>query len=492
MRTKGFIVFLLICTIYGTTDVSGQQTKSSKRGVAYNIPYTDDLTTLTKGLSWFYNWGITPTSAISSSYNQYLDYCPMAWNGVNASVLRTFKSAHPECAYILAFNEPNLTNQANMTPTQAAAKWPDLKAIATELNLKIISPAMNYGTLPGYSDPITWLDEFFTKVPLSDIDGIAIHCYMSNPTSVASYVSLFKKYGKPIWLTEFCAWDGLTAATFTPDQQKDYMVEAVTLLENDTNVFRYAWFQGRNSSGETAFPYYALLTAQKGVLTELGDIYINMSSFDKNYYFSSQDTIQAEKFSNSHSASLRRMDATSGNLYLNGFYFKDWATYQVDLPESKTYTITFKIACIDGTTLQILDSLGNLLSSQDIPNTGGLTTWGFRNITVALPAGKQTIQLKSMGEGCNIDWFTFSAVNTAVQNVASSRVFSLYPNPMTDVLNIDTQENTQDIKIFNTLGKLVYHGINEKQINTADFSKGVYVVQLTFTDGTKLSGKILK
>ena len=491
MRTNVLIVFITGCIFCGIVNISGQ-TKSLKRGVSYNIPYAEDLTTLTNGLSWFYNWGITPASAISNTYDQYLDYCTMAWNGVNAGALRTFKSAHPECQYILAYNEPNLTTQANMTPTQAAAKWPDLKAIATELNLKIISPAMNYGTLPGYSDPITWLDEFFTKVPLSDVDGIAVHCYMSNPLSVTSYISRFEKYGKPVWLTEFCAWDGLTAATFTTDQQKDFMVQTVTLLENDPNVFRYAWFQGRNSSGETAFPYYALLTAQKGVLTELGDIYVHMSSFDKSYYFNTQDTIQAEKFSNSNSASLRRMDATSGNLYLNDFYFKDWAAYQVNLPETKDYTLTFKIACIDGTTLQILDTLGNLLKSQDMSGTGGLTSWGYRTLTVSLPAGRQTIQLKSMGEGCNIDWFTFANINTGIGDVESSPVLNLYPNPIEDVLNIDTQESTSDIKIFDSLGKVVYRGTNEKSVNTMSFNKGIYVVQVTFDNGKRISSKILK
>jgi hypothetical protein len=217
-----------------------------------------------------------------------------------------------------------------------------------------------------------------------------------------------------------------------------------------------------------------------------------MSSFDKNYYYNYQDTIQAEKFMNSHMASLRRMDATSGNLYLNGFYFKDWATYQVNLPDSRLYTITFRIACDDETVIQVLDSSGNLLSSQQFNSTGGLTSWDYRSMTVTLPAGKQTIELKSMGNACNLDWFTFAPVSTAVNNVESSKVFNLYPNPVKDVLNIDTQENTTNIQIFDAMGKVVFQGTNEKQVNTNNFSKGLYVVQATFSDGKKVSGKIMK
>ena len=97
-----------------------------------------------------------------------------------------------------------------------------------------------------------------------------------------------------------------------------------------------------------------------------------------------------------------------------------------------------------------------------------------------------------MGEGCNIDWFTFAPVNTDVPNVESSRMFNLYPNPMDDILNIDTQENIYEIRMYNILGKMVYQGMSEKQIDTKDFKKGTYFVQLTFNDGKKISGKILK
>ena len=60
---------------------------------------------------------------------------------------------------ILAYNEPNLTDQANMTPTRASELWPNLVAVAEKLGMRLTSPAMNYGTLAGYSDPEVWLDD---------------------------------------------------------------------------------------------------------------------------------------------------------------------------------------------------------------------------------------------------------------------------------------------------------------------------------------------
>jgi len=498
MRTN-VIIFLLCCFTYGSNNLSGQQVKSFKRGLAYSIPYTEDLPTLSKGISWFYNWGQTPGLTIANSFDPYLDFIPMAWNGLDTVVMKNFYSTHPNIKYILGFNEPNFLAQANLTPTQAAAKWKLIERIATLFNLKIVGPALNYAPLTGavkengitYTDPIQYMDDFIKACPTCRFDYIGVHNYMNTENALAGDLTRYKKYNKPIWLTEFCAYDATQG--LTPDLQKDYMVDALSYLENDSTIYRYSWFIGRSSAGDTGFPYNSLLTKNdRGLLTELGDIYIHMSSFDKNLYFSTLDTIQAEKFSNSHSASLRRTDAVSGNLYLNNFYFKDWASYQVDIPESKYYTITFKIACIDGTTLQILDKDGNLLKSQAMTGTGGLTSWGYRTLIVTLPAGKQTIQLKSMGEGCNLDWFTFANINTAVQNVEISRLFCLYPNPMGDILYLDTQENTHDIRITDTLGKVVFQGTNEKEINTSNFNKGIYIYQLTFNDGKKISGKILK
>lgn len=74
---------------------------------------------------------------------------------------------------ILAYNEPNLTDQANMTPTRASELWPNLVAVAEKLGMRLTSPAMNYGTLAGYSDPEVWLDEFYSKpgVSLDDVEN---------------------------------------------------------------------------------------------------------------------------------------------------------------------------------------------------------------------------------------------------------------------------------------------------------------------------------
>ena len=123
--------------------------KSAKRGVSFSFVQTSDLPLLSDYISWDYNWGPAPTESAAMWFDTNdMDFCPMCWNGnYSAERIRAYVAAHPKTKYLLAFNEPNLTDQANMTPKEAAALWPDVVALAKELKLKLVSPAMNYGTL---------------------------------------------------------------------------------------------------------------------------------------------------------------------------------------------------------------------------------------------------------------------------------------------------------------------------------------------------------
>ena len=264
------------------TNVVDVMPKSAKRGVSFNFNQLPDLPLLSPYISWDYNWGNTPMDDAAAWFDaNEMDFCPMCWNGnYSADKIRAFVAAHPKTKYLLAFNEPNLTDQANMTPSKAAELWPPVVALAKELNLKLVSPAMNYGTLAGYSNPIKWLDEFFSQpgVSINDIDAIAIHCYMSSPSAVQGYIEMFEKYNKPIWMTEFCAWDPAPSGYPT---QMDYMCAVLNYMESRPSVQRYAWFMPRMSGKVESVPYNQLLTHDyPAELTELGKMYCYFSPMD--------------------------------------------------------------------------------------------------------------------------------------------------------------------------------------------------------------------
>lgn len=69
--------------------------------------------------------------------------------------------------------------------------------------------------------------------------------------------------------------------------------------------------------------------------------------------------------------------------------------------------------------------------------------------------------------------------------------FNIYPNPTTDILNIELKENLslEKVLIYNTSGQLIKE-TTEKTINVSGFAKGIYNVQV-LTDQGKATKKII-
>jgi len=253
--------------------------KSSKRGIAYDLSAPADLSALAPGLSWWYNWGSQPDAGVPSNHlAQYgMDYIPMLWNdNFDAARIEAFIRANG-VSYLLLLNEPNPTDQANMTPARAAALWPRYEAIAASTGVKLVGPAMTWGTLANYSDPVVWMDAFYAAYQsanagrLPQIDYLAYHWY---DYGLAGQLDRMKKYGKPFWVTEMANWhsrqDGAQIDTLA--KQKAQMTEMVAICENRDDVFRYAWFIGRMSPD----PHFTSLLGANGQLTELRQLYISL------------------------------------------------------------------------------------------------------------------------------------------------------------------------------------------------------------------------
>lgn len=70
----------------------------------------------------------------------------------------------------------------------------------------------------------------------------------------------------------------------------------------------------------------------------------------------------------------------------------------------------------------------------------------------------------------------------------------LYPNPVTDVLNVKLEQANEivDCSIYNLLGQLVFSRVgNHTQIDTRSLDGGIYAISITTTAGVK-SGKFVK
>jgi hypothetical protein len=257
----------------GTPDAAPPPPGACKRGVAYNREDGADAPVLGQGVGWWYNWSESPGAAGDTLQNAGLEFVPMVFSGpptrtidVDAIVARIPAGSK----YLLGFNEPNFGNQANLTPQQAAAAWPQVEAIADRLGLKIVSPAVNYcGGNCNETDPFVWLDAFFAACHGCRVDYVAFHWYACSKDALSSFLGQYEnRYGKPIWLTEFACLDD--PGDHSLAGQRAYMHDAVPLLESDPKVFRYAWFIGRSFPNGEADN----LLGNPGALTPLGADYV--------------------------------------------------------------------------------------------------------------------------------------------------------------------------------------------------------------------------
>ncbi|MDR2432508.1 MAG: DUF5010 C-terminal domain-containing protein [Puniceicoccales bacterium] len=408
-----------------------RQVRSTKRGISFNILYEADFAQLEKGISWAYNWGASGynTEFENVAKESKVAYFPMFWDSLDVvkgwtDKIRAYKQVNPDCIYLLAYNEPNLTNQANMTPVQAAEQWPQIKNLAQDLKMKIIAPAMNYGTLPDYNDPIRWLDEFFEQagVSINDVDALAVHSYMNSPAAVKSYIEKFRKYNKRIWMTEFSAGE----ETVSVEDQREFMCSMLNYLESDPLIERYAWFKydGGMAVVEKSNSKLRPSGNRKGELTDLGKIYINFSSFDKNLYYVPEQIIPAEHYNNCNASEIAGTDNSvrgpqvkvssdasgtsdaSGILEVSDLYISQWMEYQITPETAGNHQLIFRYASEYGSRMKI-SSNGNEISEIELPKTGNNTTWTTKTITISLGAEKQTIRIQPSEGMFSLNWWQY-------------------------------------------------------------------------------------
>ncbi|WP_276834510.1 S8/S53 family peptidase, partial [Chryseobacterium cucumeris] len=60
--------------------------------------------------------------------------------------------------------------------------------------------------------------------------------------------------------------------------------------------------------------------------------------------------------------------------------------------------------------------------------------------------------------------------------------FSIFPNPVKNILNIASEQEVQTLEIYDNLGRLIRKSNNQKSIKVEDFSKGTYYLKIQMKD----------
>lgn len=476
--------------------------KSFKRGVSENaFTLTEEMDVLVPGCSWLYNWANTPTSNADYMSDDTWEFIPMCWNAnYNSDNIRNYCKAHPETKYLLGFNEPNFVAQANMTPESAAAAWPQVKALADELGLELVGPAVNYSPDGPENDPYTWYAKFVELVGLDAFDYIAIHNYSGGSGGMKDMIDRFYSlYGKKIWVTEFCSWSG---NNITAEAQIASMIEQLEYLEKEDKVFRYSWFKAKGSI--TNSPCYGLIVPQNGfgerTLSEAGKVYVYMTEFDESVYHSVDEVVPASEYISSKSLMLGSNgdSLNPGELEITQLSSGAYADYQFDIPSAGEYTLTLRVSGQGEPTrfdpsiaIYSVDENGEQLATLAEATQFALSGDNavFENVAfkLQLQAGKQRIRIADanpyMPSGIHISSLSFKEDFGGVDSVvANSDEFTCAVEG--GMLHVYGASVALRGEVYDLNGRLVMSGaFDGNMMSVSGLAAGMYVLKLYTAGG---------
>ena len=210
------------------------QTHFPKKGIAgYENLYSS------LQLDWAYNYNDNTGTSLPAAVN----FVPMIYDATYWETLGDAQSRAPgwtnsaEPDYLLTFNEPDNASQSNYNTNDVIAMWPQIQA----LNMPLISPAPQ-------NTYDAWEDNFFTLVANKNlrVDYTAAHMYQSPSASglMSNLKGVYNDWGRPVWLTEFSPVDWAGTATWTEDDNYNFLAEFLWEAESTANEWfkRYAVF----------------------------------------------------------------------------------------------------------------------------------------------------------------------------------------------------------------------------------------------------------
>lgn len=78
------------------------------------------------------------------------------------------------------------------------------------------------------------------------------------------------------------------------------------------------------------------------------------------------------------------------------------------------------------------------------------------------------------------------------ENFDLNKSFSIYPNPFSDTINIESTIDFKIIDIYTALGEKVFSESFQNKINPSNLSSGIYFIKLINTTGNTITMKIIK
>lgn len=214
------------------------------------------------GNAWTYNWGAGTGSGLPFECN----FAPMFWGDWGWGDRHTnFSRWHRASrkAFLMSFNEPDNSSQANMSVGRSVDLWP----LLSESRLPLVGPGMTH---PSGSWAQSWINEMDARG--YDYDYYSAHWYAApNADSLMSSLQSWANLsGRPVWLTEWSNVDWSNTNGWTYRDCYEFFGEVLWRMELADFVRRYSVFVFRGPANGTTSEFYYSGTTN---LTPVGELY---------------------------------------------------------------------------------------------------------------------------------------------------------------------------------------------------------------------------
>ena len=391
-----------------------QQIQSRKRGVGANRLEPADFRALAPGVSWYYNWHFEPAGAGTPPQGVPLHFIPMVWGDRPESLegVKKYLAGGNKPRVVLGINEPNLSEQAFMSPQQAANLYGRIKAITEPYKIPVSGPQMSIGSPPDMSikalDPIENKELTYTfMVPYMkaflhyadqakiEVAAVGIHPYMNQWGLKGITEMTFKEFNRPIWVTEFNASD----ESISMDDTRTYLIQAADFLERTSYVEGYAFFKER-AVGHSKI---SLLADEPGKLTPLGEAYVKLPVHDADVYYRIPGRLQAENYVRLHQMEIWPTGDVDGFTHMASNETESWLDYNLQVDKGGKYDLRLRVTGQPG-TISVLKGEQLLASVNSNPAQGQFATV---ETSIQLPAGAHTLRIRCSAAAQGINWIEF-------------------------------------------------------------------------------------
>ncbi|KAH7417772.1 glycosyl hydrolase catalytic core-domain-containing protein [Cadophora sp. MPI-SDFR-AT-0126] len=278
MRATSLILSAI--TFIVASPILAQYPKSPKRGlvsVSTNNPQDSPLFVKpNNGLTWYYNYGISPTPAYINLTQSDIEFVPMLWGVSNVTGSTFLKNVTTmiekgrNISHVMSFNEPDVNFTAKgsqVSPDAAAASWIMNFDPLRKMGVRVGAPVV-YANETGFA----WLDKFYAackkRKSNCTADFLNIHVF-GNASVIDAYLTTYKKKypGIPLWISEF-------ALDYSPTLTTEAAFnETIAMFDNDTAIERYSYF-GSFRASDSGVGWNATMLDGLGELTNIGSWYL--------------------------------------------------------------------------------------------------------------------------------------------------------------------------------------------------------------------------